>query len=289
MRRLSLALAAAASIAFATPAWAGPSEDFHALMDQYWAAQLRNSPTFASSVGVNTYDAQLDVLSLQEMDRQAAEAAAFLARLNAIAPSALTPADQTNYLILKRTLETGVEANRFGERQMLYSTLGSYHGFLSGMAESQPFRTLADYENYLKRIALVPDRMRSYGDISVKAAREGYTQPCVTLTNFTPTIRGDIAADPTQSRYYLPFAGQKPASVSDAQWADLKARAAALIRDRINPSYEGFAKLYETQLASKCRKTVGASSLPQGKDYYAYLVRSTRPRTALRRRSTSSG
>jgi len=273
MRRLSLALAAAASIAFATPAMAGPSEDFHALMDQYWAAQLRNSPTFASSVGVNTYDAQLDVLSLQEMDRQAAEAAAFLARLNAIAPSALTPADQTNYLILKRTLETGVEANRFGERQMLYSTLGSYHGFLSGMAESQPFRTLADYENYLKRIALVPDRMRSYGDISVKAAREGYTQPCVTLTNFTPTIRGDIAADPTQSRFYLPFAGQKPASVSDAQWADLKARAVALIRDRINPSYEGFAKLYETQLASKCRKTVGASSLPQGKEYYAYLVR----------------
>jgi uncharacterized protein (DUF885 family) len=115
--------------------------------------------------------------------------------------------------------------------------------------------------------------MRAYGDISVKAAREGYTQPCVTLANFPPTIRGDIAADPTQSRFYSPFAGRKPASISDAQWAGLKARAAALIRDRINPSYEGFATLYDTQLASKCRKTVGASSLPQGKDYYAYLVR----------------
>ena len=273
MRRLKLSLATAVALAIATPAIAGPTEDFHALMDQYWAATLKNSPTFATAVGVPTYDAQLDVLSLAEMDRQAAEAAAFLARLNAIPRTALSPADQTNYAILKRSLENAVESNRFGARQMLYSTLGSYHGFLAGIAENQPFRTLADYENYLKRIALVPERMGSYGEISVKAASEGYTQPCVTLARFPETIRGDIASDPTQSRFYAPFAGQKPASISDAQWQELKTRAAALIRDRINPSYETFAKLYETQLASKCRKDVGASSLPQGKDYYAYLVR----------------
>ena len=273
MRRLSFVLVTAASLALATPALAGPTEDFHALMDQVWAAQLKNSPTLATGAGVSTYDAQLDVLSLAEMDRQAAESAGLLARLNAIPASALTPADRTNYLILKRTLENAVDANRFGARQMLYSTLGSYHGFLSGLADNQPFRTLADYENYLKRIALVPDRMRAYSDISVKAAREGFTQPCVTLAGFPATIRGDISADPTQSRFYTPFAGQKPASISDAVWADLKARAAALVRDRINPSYQAFATLYDTQLASKCRQDVAVSSLPQGKDYYAYLVR----------------
>ncbi len=273
MRRLSFVLVTAASLALATPALAGPTEDFHALMDQVWAAQLKNSPTLATGAGVSTYDAQLDVLSLAEMDRQAAESAGLLARLNAIPASALTPADRTNYLILKRTLENAVDANRFGARQMLYSTLGSYHGFLSGLADNQPFRTLADYENYLKRIALVPDRMRAYSDISVKAAREGFTQPCVTLAGFPATIRGDISADPTQSRFYTPFAGQKPASISDAVWADLKARAAALVRDRINPSYQAFATLYDTQLASKCRQDVAVSSLPQGKEYYAYLVR----------------
>ena len=34
MRRIALALAAAASIAFAAPAAAGPTEDFKALADQ---------------------------------------------------------------------------------------------------------------------------------------------------------------------------------------------------------------------------------------------------------------
>jgi uncharacterized protein (DUF885 family) len=266
-------LLAATMLILSAQALAGPAEDFHKLQEDYWAAALRNSPTLATSVGVSSYDAQLDVLSLAEMDRQAAESAAFLGRLNAIPLQSLAPADRANHQILKRTLENSVAANRFGHRQMLYSTLGSYHDFLAGIAENQPFRSLADYQNYLKRIALVPQRMQAYGEISVKAAGEGHTQPCVTLAGFPATIRGSIAADPAQSRFYLPFAAAKPANIPEARWAALKAEAAALIRDRINPSYDAFARLYDAQLAGKCRKDVAISSTPQGKDYYSYLVR----------------
>lgn len=272
MPRLALALAAALLLVPAA-ADAGPTEDFHRLMDDYWAATLKNSPTLASSVGVTTYDSLLDELSLAEMDRQAAEAASFLRRLEAIPIGSLSAADRTNHAILRRSLENAVEANRFGQRQMLFSTLGSYHGFLAGIAENQPFRSLSDYRNYLKRIALVSDRMRAYGEISTKAAGEGFTQPCVTLSGFADTVRGEIAAEPARSRFYLPFAGPRPAGVGEAQWRSLQAEAASLIRDRINPSYEAFARLYETRLAPRCRTSVGISGTPQGKAYYDFLVR----------------
>ena len=273
MRNLPLALLGAASIAFATPALAGPVEDFHQLMTDYWQTQLTESPLLATSAGVKTYDAQLDELSLEAMDRRAAQAQAFLTRLNAIPQDALPRAEQTNYVILKRSLQEAVEYNRFGARQMLYGTLGSYHDYYASIGETQAFRTRQDYENYLARIALVPDRMRNYGEISVKAASEGFVQPCVTLTGFPATISGNIASDPTRSRFYAPFAGNKPASLSQAEWTALKGRAAALIRDKINPSYQAFGQLYETQLASKCRQDVAATALPQGEEYYAYLIR----------------
>ena len=273
MRKLPLALIGAASLALAAPAFAGPVEDFHQLMDDYWQTQLQESPLLATSAGVDTYDAQLDELSLEAMDRQAAQAQAFLERLNAIPQTALTPADRTNYAILKRTLQNTIDYNRFGQRQMLYSTLGSYHGYYAGIGQSQPFHDKADYENYLARIALVPDRMRAYSEISVKAAREGYVQPCVTLSGFPATIRGDIASHPTQSRFYAPFAGARPATIAQAEWDALKQSAATLIRDRINPSYEAFAKLYEAELAPKCRQSVSVAALPQGEEYYALLVR----------------
>jgi uncharacterized protein (DUF885 family) len=272
MRRLTFALAATC-LSLSVPALAGPTEDFHKLMDDIWATQLKDAPVFATQTGVTTYDRELGVFTLAEFDRQAAETAAFLKRLEAIPASALSPADQTNHSILKRTLSDGVTFNTFGERQMVYSTLGSPHQFWAGIGEQQPFRTYTDYDNYLARIGQVPTQMANMADISRKAAREGFVQPCVTLTTFETTITGVVADDPAKSRFYAPFAGPKPSTVSDAQWAELQARAKALITGKINPSYLDWARVYRTELAGKCRSSVGVSALPQGKDYYAFLVR----------------
>ena len=166
--RHHLLLAAAAAITIAGTAFAGPVQDFQKLQDDYWAALLKNSPTLATSVGVTKYDRQLGEISLAAADRQVAEAGIFLKRLKAIAPKSLPAAGQANYAILKDNLESSIEANTFGQRQLYYSILGSYHGGIAGMGEQQAFRSYADYDNYLARIGFVPDRMREYGAISVK-------------------------------------------------------------------------------------------------------------------------
>lgn len=271
--RLHRQLLAAAVLAVATPALAGPTEDFRKLQDEYWAATLRDAPLFATQVGVKDYDRQIGPLSLAEMDRQAAQSTAFLRRLEAIPANALPVSEQANRAILKRQLEDAIEANRFGQRQLLYSTLGSYHDFLAGMADTIPFRSAADYDNYLARLELVPDRMRSYGEMSLKAAREGYVQPCVTMTNFASTITGNITTAVSQSRFYAPFAGQRPDNIPAADWAALQARARDVITARINPAYQAFADLYDRDLKGKCRQSVGVSAMPQGAEYYAFQVR----------------
>ena len=271
--RLHLSIYAATLLAVAAPGRAGPVEDFRKLQDDYWAATLRDAPLFASSVGVKDYDRQIGPVSLAEFDRVVAENAAFLSRLETIPAASLPASEQANRAVLKRQLEDAVEGNRFGQRQLLYSTLGSYHDFLAGMAENIPFRSYADYDNYLARLEQVPDRMKSYGEISLKAAREGYVQPCVTMTNFAGTITGNIAADPGQSRFYAPFAVQRPANIDPGPWAALQARAKTLIAGRINPAYQGFADLYDRDLKAKCRQSVGVSAMPQGKEYYAFQVR----------------
>ena len=266
-------LLAATAIALAAPAFAGPVQDFQRLQDDYWAALLRNSPSLATSVGVTKYDRELGEITLAAADRQVAEAGVFLKRLKAIPSAALPASGKANYAILKDNLEGSIEANGFGQRQLYYSILGSYHGGIAGMGEGQPFRSYADYDNYLARISFVPDRMRDYGAISVKAASEGFVQPCATMTGFPATITGVITTDPAKSRFYAPFAEPKPASVSAAQWADLQVRAKALISGKINPSYQEFATLYDRDLKDKCSQSVSVSSQPNGEAYYAFQVR----------------
>ena len=266
-------LLAAAILAASAPALSGPTEDFQKLQDEFWAATLKDSPLFATQVGVTNYDRQLGPLSLAEMDRQTAQSAAFLKRLEAIPAASLPASEQANRAILKRQLEDAVEANRYGQRQLLYSTLGSYHDFLAGMSESMPFRTARDYDNYLARLELIPDRMKSYGEISQKAAREGYVQPCVTMTNFASTITGNITPDINQSRFYAPFTAQRPEGIPAAEWSSLQSRAKSVITTKVNPSYQAFADLYDRELKGKCRQTVGVSAMPQGPEYYAFQVR----------------
>ena len=94
MRKVNLLLAAVAALSIASPAVAGPVEDFHTLMNDYWATLLKESPLLASQAGVHDYDAQLDEVGIAALDRQAAEAAAFLKRLEAIPATSLSPADQ---------------------------------------------------------------------------------------------------------------------------------------------------------------------------------------------------
>ena len=51
MRKLML-LAAATALSISAPAVAGPTEDFHRLMDEYWAAYLKDNPIGATFAGV---------------------------------------------------------------------------------------------------------------------------------------------------------------------------------------------------------------------------------------------
>jgi uncharacterized protein (DUF885 family) len=273
MRYCSLALAAAAAIAFATPALAGPTEDFKALTDEYWAFILKENPTFASSLGLRQYDTQLGDISLAAEDRRVAQAQRFLARLNAIPDAGLTPADQVNKSILKRGLEEAIEGNRFGQRMMLFTNREGWHQSIAGLSDRLTFRNKADYENYLKRLAAYP----AYNDqalaISTRALNEGYTLPCVAMEGFETTISGVIPADPAKSRLYAPFAANRPSTVTASDWADLQARARTLIGGDLRAAYAKHLTWYRMQYAPKCSKAVGVSAQPNGAAYYNYKIR----------------
>ena len=272
MRKLSLMISAAAA-AFSAPAISAPVQDFHALMDQYWATELKESPLLASEAGVHDYDAELDEVGTAAMDRQAGEAAAFLKQLDSIPAAALSAADQSNYAILHNQLQNQIAQNRFGERMVQYSSNGSYHNGLVDALTSIPLRSRTDYENYLKRLALVKSRILAYGAMSAEAAHQGYVQPCVTETTLPQTISGVIATDPAKSRFYAPFAGARPDDIGEADWAALQGRAKSIISGEINPAFADLGTLFAREVIPRCSKAIGISSFPQGRDYYAYLVR----------------
>jgi uncharacterized protein (DUF885 family) len=281
MRHRQLLLAAT-FLSLAAPVAAAPPEDFRALTDDYWAFFLRENPTFASSLGVRDYDDQLGDISLAAEDRRAAAAAQYLTRLDAIPDAGLTPADRINKAILRRTLAESVEANRFGQRVMLFSNRNGWHQSLASLADGLTFRTRAIYDNYLKRLSQYPALNDEALRISDQAIAGGYTLPCDSLGGFEGTISGVIPADPTASRLYAPFAAARPAALTATEWSALQARARTLIDRDLRAAYAKHLAWYRSSYKPKCATSVAISAMPQGREYYNFRIRqfTTTNRTA---------
>ena len=266
-------LLAGAALLATAPASAAPADDFRALLSDHYAWLLRESPTYATALGVRDYDDRIEDLSLAASDRRARDAAAFLARLERIPAEALSPADRVNRAILKRGLEEGIEATRYRQRVMLFTTYAGWHQNFAGLADNLPFRTRADYESYLARLALYPRQNDAALDITGQAVRGGFVLPCSVLGNYEKGIAGVISEDPAKSRFYEPFTRPRPSDVGEPLWAAMQARARKLVSDVLNPAYAKHLAFYRGTYAPKCARSDSISAQPGGREYYAFRVR----------------
>ncbi len=266
-------LLAAAALLAAAPAAAAPADDFRRLLDDHYAWLLRESPTYATALGVRDHDDRIEDLSLAARDRRAREAQAFLARLERIPAETLAPADRINRAILKRGLEEGIEGERYRQRVMLFTTYAGWHQAFAGLADNLPFRTKADYESYLTRLALYPKQNDSALDITGQAVKGGFTLPCSVLGNYEKGISGVIVEDPAKSRFYEPFTRTRPGDVSASEWTAMQARARRLVSDVLNPAYAKHLAFYRNSYLPNCAKADSISAQPGGREYYAFRVR----------------
>jgi uncharacterized protein (DUF885 family) len=273
MRSKLAALPLAAALFLAPPLAAAPADDLKALLADHYAWLLRESPVYASALGVHDYDDRIDDVSAAARDRRAEEARSFLGRLERIPEAQLSPADRTNRAILKRVLEDVVEANRHPQRVMLFTTYSGWHQSFADIANNVPLRTKSDYESYLVRIAQYPKLNDAALAITAEAVRGGFTLPCSVLGNFEQGIAGVIADDPAKSRFYEPFTRNRPGDATEAEWSAMQALARRTIVDVLNPAYAKHRDFFHAAYLPKCARSDSISAQPGGREYYAFRVR----------------
>ncbi len=272
MRKIFM-MASAASLAIAAPAYADANGDLKALVDDYWAEILKEQPIFASSLGVDTYAGKVGDYSLAGRDRQAASATAFLKRLDSLPADRLDAASKVEAGILRRSLNSIIEGNNYGQRTINFTTYSSWHQNFAGMAEGSPFKTKADFESYnnrLKQYSKVNDDNIEVANMAIKGQ---YTQPCETLSGFEATISGLMTDDERKSRFFGPYTGTRPLAVSQAEFDVLAAEAIIAIDTIIHPALKKHLDWYTANYKPACAKAPGVSAQPGGAAYYNFRIR----------------
>jgi uncharacterized protein (DUF885 family) len=263
----------------AVPAQLSDSQRLAKLFHDSDEATLRRNPLQALFRGDLRYaDRFGDYITDAYFAGERAAAASDLATLAHIDRARLTPEERISYDVFK--WQRGLDLKGF-QQPLLRTTeerpIDHFSGFqvfvpdLSSGEGAAPFKTVADYENNLKRLAgYIVYLDRAIGRMRQGMA-DGIVQPKLVMRNVVDQLDGLLAGNVEASTFYKPVT-KFPAGISPADQARLKSEYAAFIRDRLNPAHVRLRDFIKNVYLPKCRDSVGLGAMPGGAELYRYLV-----------------
>jgi len=255
-----------------TPAPApDPAALLHALFDEAWEEALAENPLFATFLGDPRYNDRLPEVSEAAEAQRAGKRLAWLERLRAIDPSALSRQDQISHDMFRRQLEHELAEYRFRTFLMPLQPTGSFYTDFVQLPERTPFKTVRDYESYLARLAAFRTYAHGYLDLLARGIEEGRVLPGIVLAGVEEQVAPHIVDDPQASLLYTPFT-RFPEGIPAAERERLAAAGRQVIAESVVPAYREILTFLVERYLPAARESVGASALPEGEAWYRHAV-----------------
>ena len=273
-RRLALVLLIVFMTSFNATGAAQANEGarFHALLDREWAARLVESPLLATYVGVHTSDDRLGGATEADFARRERDTRAFQAELASISRAALDPTDRVSYDLFGTELADRLDSRKFGEEQLTLNADSGFHTELAQLPDQVPLATVKDYENYLARLRQFPRAFDEGMALMRRGLARGMTPPRVAIDGVDATATAHVVLRHEESVLYKPFA-TFPATFSEPERERLRSAGARAVEESVLPSYRRFRDFLRDEYLPQSRTTLAAGDLPEGREYYRYLIR----------------
>jgi uncharacterized protein (DUF885 family) len=251
---------------------AARSHALNTLFNDIWQDKLRHDPEYATYLGDKRYDAELTDHSPSAVNDALSRGRGYIARLSAIDTTGLPQQEQLSAELMLRSLIEDQEGAQFKEWQMPVNQYSGIQLDLAQLPLHTSFDTVDDYGNYIARLGQVP---RAFSQIMTNmqtGSDDHRTPPQYLMEKVLTQTQGIAAQKPEDSPFALPLK-KFPASISAADQKRITEDLLNAIATQVLPSYQRFAKFLSVAYIPNCRKDPGASTLPNGDAYYAFLVR----------------
>ena len=137
---------------------------------------------------------------------------------------------------------------------------------------NQPFKTVEDYDNWLKRAAHFSEWTDSAIIYFKKGIDSDWVLPKALVIKMIPQLTAMETANVSKACLYGPI-NKLPADFSDSNQTRLKGEYEKLISQQLIPAYKKLADFLKNDYLPKARTTTGISGVKGGDKYYLYLVK----------------
>jgi uncharacterized protein (DUF885 family) len=285
---LAFALGTALSLAAVNPLFAAASKhaavhSAHQRLRALFAASdeeyLKRNPLQALFRGDPRYADQFgDYISDAWYAAEKDAAMRDLAALARIDRNTLSPADRVSYDVFKYQRSSDLQGfepeilrvtevrpiDHFGGAQVFMPDLSSGEGVA-------PFKTLADYDNNLKRLPGFVVYLDRCIERMKQGLASGVTNPKQTMALSADQFDALIQEGVEGSSFYKPIS-KFPDSISAPDRKRLAAAYASFIHDQLIPAFTRVRDFIKNEYLPHARESVGLSQMPGGSALYRYLV-----------------
>lgn len=241
------------------------------LFENYYRESLKLQPLDATFLGYHEYDDQLanDISApyIAEVSRFDEK---YLKLLSSFDKEQLTPADRISVDVLKKILSRDLESRKLHLEYLPlnhFNSIPLFIGQLGSGSSAQPFKTVQDYRNWIRRIAAFKIWAATAILNMKKGASAGTVLPKVLVMKIIPQMEA-LGKDDSLNVFYTPLK-TLPAEFKQ----EISNELGKAIREQLLPAYQQLADYLKNEYLAKATDSSGLSGIVGGAAMYRYYVK----------------
>jgi uncharacterized protein (DUF885 family) len=246
------------------------------LFASYYEEKLPLYPLEATMNGDNRYnDRMSDDLSQGGKSKLIAFYKKYQDELTKYDRETLTDEEKTSWDLLQWECTINLEGLKYPIELLPINQIFSTHLMIGQMASGssiQPFKTVKDYENWLKRV----DGFVIWCDTAVvnmqKGMKQGYVLPTSLIKKIIPQL-ADLDHGPVKEHLFYSPAKNFPKGFTPEEKARFEKAYATMVESKVIPAFQKLHAFVEKEYLPAGRSTNGFDALPNGKAIYDYYIK----------------
>jgi len=254
----------------------GNSKQLADLLNNYWDERMQLFPVEATGYGDNRYNDKLTITIAESFrDSLGRFYKKYLDEVTKIDSTGLNRNDLMSYRIFIYEMQMGIEGLKYPSHYMPMNQFWSFTLDLPQLGSgtgNQPFKSVKDYDDWLKRLSGFP----AWVDTAIydmrKGIAAGWILPKTLVIKILPQLKAVVVKNDTSSIFYGPLK-MMPDNFSAENKQRLIAAYTKAIDSIVNPSYTKLYDFFEKEYLPKAVAASGLKDIPGGSDYYKYCIK----------------
>jgi len=251
--------------------------EFNKVLESYYEDGLRLNPINATAAGDNRYNDQFpNLISEEYIQELKTFYKNYKEKLNDYKDENLSESEKMSKAILEWECNINLEHLSFKNYayfpiDQMWSINLLMGQFASG-ASAQPFKTVDDYNNWLKRVDGYLLWLDTAEKNMKKGLEEGYVLPKSLTQKVIPQLKEMTISDLDSHLFYAPVKNF-PKDFSDEDKKELTESYTKMITEKLIPTYQSIHNFMANEYLEAGRTTTGINEIPNGKVYYDHQIK----------------